>query len=101
MRKSVRKLVVVASVGAVASLALAAPAAAGNWGGSLTCPSSTVVAAHGTKKSSGPMTLTAAGSTWVDPTNFAGVHVLYGAWSNGTWSVSGDGATAGYGFCGS
>jgi hypothetical protein len=103
MRKSVRRLLVFASAGmlTVGGLVAAGPASAGSWGGTLSCPSSTVVKSNGYKGGTGPITLTAPGRSYTDSTTSTGFSLsLRGASSSGSWSVYGSGATSGYGSCG-
>ena len=85
----------------VGGLAAAGPAAAANFSGSLTCPASTVVKSSGYKGGTGSITVSAPGRSYTDSTSATGLAItVKGAYSTGTWSVSGSGATSGYGSCG-
>ena len=103
MRRSVRSLFVLASstVIVIGGVALAGPAAAGSWSGSLSCPSTTFVKAKGLKGGEGPITVSAAGRSVTDSSHDTGYYLsILGTHYSGTWSVTGLGASSGTGFCG-
>ena len=102
MRKPVRNLLVVASAGMLAfgGLSIAGPAAAGTWGGHLSCGVSQLVASNGYKGNSNPMTVSAPGITVHLTTTTSGYWKSYrGDSRSGSWYVTGTGATDGFGSC--
>ncbi|ACZ32173.1 hypothetical protein Xcel_3173 [Xylanimonas cellulosilytica DSM 15894] len=104
MRSFRRKLTVlgVAAAVGVGGVATAVPAHAGSWTGSQSCPGSIYVKATGTKGGTGSITVYATGREYTDYTSGYGFNItVRGASSSGGWSVTGAGATYGYGFCGS
>jgi hypothetical protein len=103
MQKPVRKLLAVASVAmmTIGGLAIATPAGAGSWGGTMTCPGSIFVISSGLKGYTGPITVKAPGLTVTDTKTWTGVrHTVVGTYWTGSWSVTGSGAKSGYGYCG-
>ncbi|ACZ30614.1 outer membrane autotransporter [Xylanimonas cellulosilytica DSM 15894] len=103
MHRFMRKLAVVGVAGAigVGGVAMASPALAGTWSGTMTCPGSIFVKSTGTKGGTGSITVYAAGHSFTYSTQKTGVqYTVVGAYSSGSWSVSGAGATAGIGYCG-
>lgn len=103
MRRSSQVLAgfVTAGLLAIGGTALAGPALAGSWSGSLNCPGSTFVKSNGYKGGTGSITVAAPGRSYTDTTLNTGLWiVVVGAYSSGSWSVTGSGATSGYGSCG-
>ena len=85
----------------VALPAVATAASAGSWSGYQSCPISTVVKATGHKGNSGTIKVVAGGNSYTDTTPGSGYNVTVpSASSSANWSVTGAGATSGYGYCG-
>ncbi len=102
MRKPVRNLLVIASASMLTfgGLVTAGPAIAADFGGNLSCPSSTAVSARGTKGLPYYFKMGVPGRSYEDTSAQLLVVTLRGSSSAGSWYVKGTGATAGNGFCG-
>lgn len=83
------------------TLAIAGPASASFFGGTLTCPASTKVIGYGYKGNVNSMLIKAPGPTAMYSGTYTGYwEHLVGWYSSGSWSVQWAGATNGYGACG-
>ena len=101
MRKFTRKIYLTSAAVllGLGTLSVAGPAAASTFGGTLNCPGSTFVKSNGYKGNTGPITVSAPGRSYTESTSITGWVTIKGAYATGTWSVSGSGATSGYGSC--
>jgi len=102
---TIRRLTVAAAASALAvgGLMMATPAQAATFGpASLTCPASAIMWGHGTKGGTGSITVRAGYYSFTDAsTNTGKTYDVTSLTYAATWGASGDGATAGWGGCGS
>jgi hypothetical protein len=94
---------VVAAGFLVGGLVVAAPAQGATFGPSwLSCPQNAIMWARGTKGNTGPITVKAGNYSYTDSSKATGVvHRVSSKTFAANSTISGSGATYGYGYCGS
>ena len=95
-----KRLVSLSLAGAftIGAIAMASPAAANSWSGSIPCPSSQAINAVGTSHQPGNMTVRAGSITWSMTGN--GPLQVRGWRGEQSWAVHGPGASSAVAFCG-
>jgi len=100
MKKHSMRIAVAAFCCAVFITMSAVPAQAASYGGSMNCPSSAKVSSTGFKGGTSSIIVSAPGVSLTNSMPTTGYYVrVIGGYATGPWTVTGNGATSGYGAC--